>query len=185
MLDIKFCPNISKISDIEFRPYMIENAYDYYMTCMTTTHQRMSVQSVICALSIEILLKSFHASITDNKNKLNETYSFNKNVLSKNENAHDLVCLCNALPNEIKSYLFDALDIKTLTDNRYLFTSSRYAYEENSIKTFNDGIMKLAASLICKTIYLYKENGCRDPFIAYFDVEVFYIKHVQSFLWLS
>jgi len=181
--NFKFCPDISGIAPIELRPYMVESAYDYYMICITSPHQRMSIQTVMCALAIEILLKSFHAKVTGNHGKLNETYGFNKKEsLPKEANAHDLIALYEALPKEIKEYLFKPVDLDILADNKDLFTQSRYVYESTANRSHNDSIIKLAACLICKIIFLYKQRECADPFITSFYIEEFYLNQVQQIL---
>ncbi len=184
--EVRFCPSIAGIGGVDFRPYMIENAYDYYMISTTSPHQRMGIQTVMCALSIEIILKSFHTTVTSNHGKLNETYQFNKkDALPKKSNAHDLIVLYEALPANIQSYLFDSTDLKVLDSNKDLFTQSRYAYEQGANSIHNDEIIKLAACLICKMVFLYRKLGCKDPFIELFDIETLYFSKVQSFLWCS
>ena len=183
MNDLKFSPDINGIEQIDFRPYMLENAYDYYKICTSSTHQRMGIKAVMCALSIEIILKSFHASVKSNEGELNETYEFEKRkALPKGANAHDLMVLCEALPEKIKHYLFNSLDLKTLSANKNLFTQSRYSYEQNASCSHNDRIIKLAASLICKMVYLYRSFGCEDPFIKFFDIEALYFGEVQLYV---
>ncbi|HBH7909496.1 hypothetical protein P3602_24975 [Vibrio parahaemolyticus] len=186
MSDLKFSPSIEGVGHVDFRPYMIENAYDYYKISTGSPHQRMGIQAVMCALSIEIILKSFHASVTSNHGKLNETYEFKKSeALPKRANAHDLIVLYESLPENIQRYLFDSLDLKVLAANKDLFTKSRYAYEPNANKSHTDSIIKLAASLICKMVFLYRSFGCNDPFIELFDIEELYFGEVRSFLWCS
>ncbi len=163
MSDVRFCPSIVGIDSVDFRPFMIENAYDYYMISTTSPHQRMGIQSVVCALSIEIILKSFHTTVTSNHGKLNETYDFNKkDALPKRANAHDLIVLYEALPPKIQRYLFDKVDLEILRDNKDLFTRSRYAYERGANTIHYDEIVKLAACLICKMVFLYIERRIED-----------------------
>ncbi|ODS14398.1 hypothetical protein BCD66_10860 [Pseudoalteromonas tetraodonis] len=184
--EVRFCRSIAGIESVDFRPYMIESAYDYYMVSVTSPHQRMGIQTVMCALSIEIILKSFHTTVTSNHGRLNETYDFNKkDALPKKSNAHDLIVLYEALPKNIQRYLFDRSDLKVLFTNKNLFTQSRYAYELSANPVHNDEIIKLAACLICKMVFLYRELGCKDHFIELFDIENLYFSRVQSFLWCS
>ncbi|MFC3912521.1 hypothetical protein ACFOSS_03435 [Pseudaeromonas sharmana] len=177
---IELCLDTDGIDPIEFRPYMVESAYDYYMICTTSPHQRMGIQTVMCALSIEILLKSFHVTVSGNHGKLNETYKFDKaDVLPKRADGHDLIELYNVLPEKIKAFLFDSDDVEILKSHRDLFTRSRYAYESSAKKLHYSDIIKLAAHLICKITYLYRVQGCTDPFISSFDIEGLYFSHVQ------
>jgi hypothetical protein len=41
--------------------------------------------------------------------------------------------------------------------------------------------MKLAIKLVCKTLYLYKQRGCSDPFVTAFDVNAVFFTHVQRY----
>ncbi|WP_368210430.1 hypothetical protein [Aeromonas sp. R4-2] len=180
MSDVIFCPSIAGIDSVDFRPWMLENAYDYYTICTESPHQRMEIQRTMCALSIEIILKSFHATVTSNHGKLNETYEFNKKrSLPKNSNAHDLLVLYDALPMNVQRYLFDTFGVEVITTNKDLFTQSRYAYEQSANTIHNDDIIKLTAFLICKTVFLYRELGCNDPFIKRFDIEKLFLSRVQ------
>ncbi|KYN24723.1 hypothetical protein AUQ44_02220 [Vibrio cidicii] len=186
MSNVRFCPSIAGVDSVDFRPWMLENAYDYYMICIESPHQRMEIQTVMCALSIEIILKSFLTTVTSNHGKLNETYEFNKKeVLPKNSNAHDLLLLYEALPVNIQRYLFDTADVEILTTNKDLFTQSRYAYEQTANTIHNDDIIKLAAFLICKMVFLYRELGCNDPFIKRFDIEKLFLSRVQPIFMCS
>ncbi|EGR0395058.1 hypothetical protein FHO69_22420 [Vibrio vulnificus] len=184
--DVRFCPSIAGIDSVDFRPWMLENAYDYYTICTESPHQRMGIQTVMCALSIEIILKSFHTTVSSNRGKLNETYEFNKKkALPKNSNAHDLLVLYDALPMNIQRYLFDTVDVEVITANKDLFTQSRYAYEQNANTIHNDDIIKLAACLICKIVFLYRELGCNDFFIKQFDIEKLFLSRVQPIFMCS
>jgi len=186
MSNVKFSPDISGIKSIEFRPYMIECAYDYYMVCTTSTHQRMGIQAVMAALAIEVLLKSFNSKVTGNNGRLDETYEFNKKeVLPKRSNAHDLVVLYNSLPKSIQSYLFDYSEFQIIELNKDLFTTSRYIYEESANTIHDDDIIKLAACLICKVAYLYLKQGCNDPFIKNLDIDNLFFSQVQPIFWCT
>ncbi|GMA82094.1 hypothetical protein [Shewanella glacialipiscicola] len=185
MSNLKFCPDINEIDNVIFRPYMIENAYDYYIISTTSTHQRMGIQTVLCALSIEIILKSFHVTVASNQGQPNETYKFNKKeALPPNANAHDLIVLYQALPVNIQKYLFDNAELEVLTESKDLFTKSRYAYEPEANVISDDDIIKLTACLICKMVFLYRELGCTDYFINNFDVNYLYFSKVQQFIWV-
>ncbi|OXX45780.1 hypothetical protein B9J93_10460 [Vibrio sp. V17_P4S1T151] len=182
--ELSFEPEILKVDAIEFRPFMIECAFDYYQVCIESRHQRMGIQTVMSALVIEVLLKSFNARVTGNVGRLDETYEFDrKAAISKNSNAHDLITLYEALPSNLKNYLFDDIDLEILEVNRSLFSSSRYVYEAKANKIHNDDIIKLAARLICKIVCLYRKQNCNDPFINEFDVEKLFLSHNHPVWW--
>lgn len=179
---MEFKTDASAINTIEFRPYMIETAYDYYSLAKKSRHHRMSLQCVISALSVEVSLKSFNSIITANPGKPNENYKFNTSVLPSRTDAHDLVNLANALPTAVYKYLLAQEDIITIESNRDLFKKSRYAYEREANSSHSDDIIKLAAKLICKIIFLYQQKGCTDSFISSFDTSELYFNDVQRFL---
>jgi hypothetical protein len=179
---MKFSPIVPCLKQLEFRPYMIETAYDYYMVPKVSLHQRGTIRSVMSALAIEILLKSFNVVSNGNVGKINETYEFNKKSLSKGEAAHDLIALMKALPLDLQQYLVSSDDIGILVSNADLFITSRYVYEKTAQINISDSLIKLAAKLICKIIYLYQQKGCIDPFIVNFDVDELYFSDVQKIL---
>ncbi|MDE1312668.1 hypothetical protein MCX36_20210 [Vibrio aestuarianus] len=136
------------------------------------------------ALSVEVVLKSFNSKVTSNSGRLDETYEFDrKSALPKKANAHDLVALYEALPSNLQRYLFNDIDITILEANRNLFSSSRYVYESQANKIHNDDIIKLAARLLCKVVYLYRYQNCIDPFIDEFDLEKVFFSHNQPIWW--
>lgn len=139
----------------------------------------MGIQTVMCALAIEILLKSFNAVVTSNHDRLDETYKFDKkNSLANDSNAHDLMILYESLPLNIQNYLFDSIDIQILKSNKDLFLSSRYAYEANANNIHHDDLIKLTACLICKMVYLYSKHGSDEPFITQLDIDGLYFSQV-------
>lgn len=161
---------------------MIECAYDYYMVAKTASHQRMGLQSVLSVLSIEILFKSFNALAVGNISKPNETYIFDRKSLPKKSDPHDLIILYHSLPLDIAKFLVNKNELEILEKYRESFKSSRYIYEPNASKLHRDDIIKLAAKLICYVVFLYKEQGCKDSFIQYFNVDEFFFNDVQKFL---
>lgn len=88
-------PDIQK--NILFAPYMVETAYKYYMTAIKSTYDDIATKSVICALAIEILLKSYNPIITKNKGRIDENYQFDSSLVSA-KSRHDLVELAKAIP---------------------------------------------------------------------------------------
>ena len=163
---------------------MVETAYDYYSVGVTAAHQRMGLTCVLSALSLEICLKSFFAIVAENLGKLNESYQYEKKLLPKYSNGHGLLQFAEALAPEIKDYLFDQHDLETLKVNNDLFIRSRYTYEPQASKVHNDGIIKLAAKTVCNLAYLYRAQGCQDPFITGFDIDKLYFSAVQRYAYV-
>ncbi|MNJ59238.1 hypothetical protein D3C77_549120 [compost metagenome] len=180
-MDLRFCPDVQGLPTVDFRPYMIETAYDYYSVGTTAAHQRMGLTCVLSALSLEICLKSFFAVVTANPGALNESYQFDRGLLPKGSNGHGLLQFAEALDPEIRNYLFNQHDLQTLRTNSDLFTRSRYTYEHQANQVHHDDIIKLAAKTVCNLTYLYRIQGCQDPFIMGFDIDELYFSAVQRF----
>ncbi|OWP71125.1 hypothetical protein [Pseudomonas sp. K2I15] len=180
-MDLRYRPDVKGLPKVDFRPYMIQTAYDYYSVAATATQGRMGLACVLSALSLEICLKSFFAVVAGNPGKLNESYQYDRALLPKGSNGHGLFQFAEALAPEIRAYLFDRHDLETLEVNSNLFTSSRYTYEPQANQAHDDDIIKLAAKTVCNLTYLYRSQGCQDPFISGFDIDKLYFSAVQRF----
>ncbi|MCY1700357.1 hypothetical protein OVA10_20175 [Lelliottia sp. SL45] len=179
MQKISFIQDVSAVDIVDFRPWMVETAYDYFMTAKRSTHRRAAIQNIMSALSIEILLKSFSSSISANEGRLDERYTYRK---KKGDDGHNLNSLLLKTPLKIKDYLFSDGDLETLSISANMFKNERYFYEKshnNAART--DSIDRLAAQTLCKIIHLYHEKGCKDPFILDFDVTELYLNEVRSY----
>lgn len=185
-MDILFTWNTSKIDIIEFRPYMVETAYDYYMTAKESTHKRRVIQNVMSSLVLEILIRTFSTKILG---KNDGQYRYIKDQNKKD--VHDLMMLYSGLHPSIQEYLFSSDDLEILTIHKDTFKNSRYFYEElqtnnrNTNKLINrspysDDIDKLAAKIICKIIHLYRTKDCSDSFINFFNISDFHLKYVRK-----
>lgn len=177
-----FAPDMGAVGPIEFRPFMLEVAWDYCQTVLQSKHQRGLISQAIGALAIEIVLKSFNATVDGNKGELTETYKFNGSVLPPKANAHNLKHLMEALRPDVRAYLLSSLQVKTILEHQDAFSKSRYIYEPSAPTSASGEPMKLAVELICKAVYLYKQRGCGDRFIAGFNVDAAYFHHVQQVL---
>lgn len=176
----KFKPEIALLPIIEFHPFMVETAYDYLKTVTTSKHERGFIRETLGALAIEIILKSYIAKVNGNFQQLDERYEIN--WIKRPSDSHNLKCLAENLPPIIKSYLLDKEDEEVIESHQDAFKNSRYCYERKAKNFYSDAPIRLAAKLICKTIYLYREQGCNDPFIKSFDVNKLYFSIVQNFL---
>lgn len=181
-MKLEFDPPISNLPRPEFRPAMIECAYDYCMTCLCTTHKRGAIQSALAALAIEIVLKSFSARPSDKIGTVDERYQFVRSgaaVKSKGR-GHGLVDLANSIPAHYREYLFSGEDFITLEESDSDFSVERYYYEESARGYHSDSSMRLAISIICKIVFLYKAHGCNDLFISLFNVDNVYFKYCHG-----
>lgn len=170
------------VGPVDFRPFTLEVAWDYCKTVLSSEHQQGMIMQTIGALAIEIVLKSFNANVSGNAGQLNETYEFNRIALPRGSDPHSLKDLASILRSDIRSYLLDELDAETISENDLTFKISRYSYERSAPLWSSDSALKLAVSLIFKSIYLYKQRGCTDPFVLGFNIDAVYFRYVQRFI---
>jgi hypothetical protein len=178
-MDLEYAPNTSLVSHVEFRPYMIEVAWNYCQLVLGSNFHRGMIEQTLAALAIEIVLKSDNAVVVDNVGELNETYQFRVPPSARISNKHNLVALADLLRADLRQYLVEPLDEEVLQENQDAFSDSRYFYEPLAPKSSTDSAMKLAIKLVCKTLHLYKQRGCLDPFVTRFDVNSAFFTHVQ------
>lgn len=179
-MKFEYIPNAAAVDSIDFRPYMIEVAWNYCQLVLTSKVRRGMIEQTLAALAIEIVLKSYNSVVCDHIGEINETYKFEVPAGIKMSNKHDLVALSSLLRSDIYQYLIEPCDLINLEEHRNTFSNSRYFYEPSAPKSSTDSAMKLAVKLICKTIYLYKRKGCSDPFVNAFDVDDVFFTHVQK-----
>lgn len=180
-MHLRFQPSIAELGRVEFRPYMLEVAWDYCQTVLQSAHRRGMVEQTIGALAVEVLLKSFNSAVCSNAGTVAETYKFDSSRMPARTDKHNLASLADILPPELRRYLLDAIDEQTITEHQSTFKTSRYHYEPDAPLSSSDAPIRLALSMLCKTVYLYKRLGCTDPFVVRFDVNAVYFKHVQPF----
>lgn len=175
----RFQPDVSGVQHIEYRPFMVEAAYDYVATINESTHKRGMVSQTFGALATEIIFKSYFAKVASGAGTLDERYVVDKNIVG-GKAVHDLTTLAKALRPDLRAFLLESPDYETLVECADAFTNSRYFYEPTAPTSSSDEIIRLAAKLICKTTYLYKVRGCIDPFIVNFNVDQLYFSLVQG-----
>ncbi|MBC4859521.1 hypothetical protein ACNAT8_26795 [Klebsiella quasipneumoniae] len=151
-------------------PYMVETAFNYFMTAQTASHKKGVIQNVLSALSIEIIIKSYYAVISDKKGSIDERYKIEKEYQTRSHNLRDML---EKLPPRIREYLFSESDLIIISRNPEIFQNSRYLYEPGVSSSSLDALDRLAASVIYKTVMLYKHNECEDSFISLFGREGF------------
>jgi hypothetical protein len=179
---LQFKPDVTSVPMVEFRPFMVETAHDYLATVLTATHERGFVQETFGVLSIEIILKSFVAKVAGSPGQLDERYEVARSHLpGKPGDLHNLKYLAQVLNPAVRSYLLDSADEQVIEEHQDTFKNSRYTYERNAPSSSSDGPHRLAAKLVCKTIYLYRHQGCDDQFIRTFDVDKLYFSVVQQY----
>lgn len=180
---LQFEPDIASLPPIQFRPFMIETAHDYFKTVSCSTHERGLVRQTFGVLAIEIVLKSYIARVSDCAGQLDERYEVDQSALpGKPSDLHNLKYLAQALDPRIRSYLLELADEQEIEEHQDSFKKSRYFYERTAPSCSSDGPLSLAAKLLCKTVFLYKQRGCDDPFIRAFDVNRLYFSVVRPFM---
>ena len=179
---LQFKPDVASMPKVEFRPFMVETAYDYLATILTATHERGFVQETFGVLAIEIILKSFVAKVSGNPGELDERYEVDKSHLpGRPGDLHNLKYLAQVLHPAVRTYLLDPADEQEIEEHQDTFKKSRYTYERTAPHSSSDAPHRLAAKLVCKTIYLYNHQGCDDPFVKSFDVNKLYFSVVQPY----
>ncbi|WP_374537965.1 hypothetical protein [Chitinimonas taiwanensis] len=178
-----YAPDTSVVGPVDFRAPMVEVAWNYCQLVIGSSFQRGMIEQTLAALAIEITLKSYNAVAVGNIGKLNETYQFQlpQGFKLPPKDRHNLVALAGLLRADLRHYLIEPLDEDVLEANKDAFSDSRYSYEPDAPKSFSNSAMKLAIKLICKTVYLYKQRGCTDPFVSTFDVNAVFFTHVQRY----
>ena len=146
-------------------PHMLETSYLYNKSAALMWPHSVSIFIVNAALSLEVLFKSFNAQVVGNAGELNEKYRFNNKILNKGENSHDLLYLFNSLPQDVKSLFHTDFTIEILTKYRSTFVEERYMYESSALGGGTSALMDVASSLIGKTVQIYRDRGCNDPWI--------------------
>ena len=153
----------SKKSNWIFAAHAIETAYSYWKASEQLWPQFPNVAVINAALSIEIALKSFNVEVSGNKGKIEESYSFKSNL--KGPERHDLIKLYDILPDDLKCRLLDKSDLYYLDKHRDTFIVDRYIYEKDAQKGASNVIIGIAGDLVQNCVELYKEKGCKDPWI--------------------
>ena len=156
--------------DIKHKAWMIEEAERFCKASEILWSQpNLSVQAQLYAsLSLEILFKSFGAEIAKDDGEIYEKYQAKR--------GHDLITLADELPSKIKNIFGvsqPTSENQPKTSTRILleryrvtFLEDRYMYEARGNRPCQtQALTKLSRSLIDKTITLYKETNCSDPFI--------------------
>jgi hypothetical protein len=179
---LQFKPDVAPVPQVEFRPFMVETAYDYLATVLTCTRQRGFVQETLGVLAIEIILKSFVVKVSGSAGQLDERYEVDRSHLpGRPGDLHNLKYLAQVLAPAVRSYLLDTSDEQVIEEHQDTFKNSRYTYERNAPSSSSDGPHRLAAKLVCKTIYLYRHQGCDDRFVKGFDIDKLYFSVVQQY----
>ncbi|MBL9057256.1 MAG: hypothetical protein JNJ84_13385, partial [Rhodobacteraceae bacterium] len=178
--DISFNFDFSDITDLQFRPYMLEVAYEYLTLAI---HARIGpINEALCALSLEILFKSFNSKVVKNEGHLNERYEFDQTKV-KIAQGHCLVSLFEAIPQNIRRHLLERTsDLTLLKKFSNAFTTSRYYYEKSHSGSSTDDLQNLALYAIFKATLMYREKGCLDPFIQ-LDRPITHYKEVVAARW--
>lgn len=183
-MNLEYVPDTHTVGVVEFRPHMLEVAWNYCQLVLRSGQQWGMIEQALASLSIEIVLKSFNAVVVGNVGELNETYQFQVPSGAKVSNKHNLVALAGLLRSDLRQFLIEPLDEEVLEENQDAFSDSRYYYEASAPKSSSDSAMKLAVKLICKTLYLYKQRGCTDPFVAAFDINAVFFTYVQRYVFV-
>lgn len=152
---------------MDFRPWMIEAAYGFIKGSRLLWENSLCNPSMVnAAIGLEILFKSFNATIDGPSGGIGEEYQVDRKL------RHNLLELFDAIPETIR------VDLRLHTYRDYfegrmgdLFVLSRYPYEREGMASSGTAIIDVAEEIFERVIRAYKEQGCDDPWVvAYPDV---------------
>lgn len=145
-------------------PYMLETASNYLRGARVLWGQPnlSGVAVVNAALAIEIILKSFLATATENNRKggVSEQYE----IIGKR--IHKLTELAKLIDSELYENLGFVKHEECFKKYNNFFVESRYPYETDSSGGCSEAPIKVGIEMFRATINWYKETGNHDPWVA-------------------
>ncbi len=146
---------------VEFRPWMMEAAHDFIRGSRLLSENNLGrVSMVNVGIGLEILFKSFNATVDGPSGGIGEQYQ-------TSDRRHNLLELFDAIPNEI----LERLDFQNYRDYfegdaGELFVRARYPYERDGIDEGGTAIIEVAEEMFDRVMREYKDGGCTDPWIV-------------------
>lgn len=143
---------------------MLETATDYLRAAKVLWGQPNlgGVAVVNAAIAIEIILKSFIATVSDNSRKggVAEQYE----ILGKR--LHTLTELAERIDTGIYNKLGFFKYEECFKKYNNLFVESRYPYEQTSRSGYSEIPIKVGGEMFRSTMNWYKETGNKDPWVV-------------------
>ncbi len=142
---------------------MMETAYGFIRSARLLWENSLSPPSMVnAAIGLEILFKSFNATVDGTGGGIGEQYQVARP-------GHNLLQLFDAIPEAIR----DRLGFQTYRDYfdgrmGNLFVLARYPYERNGIASGSTAIVEVAEEMFDRVMRAYKEGGCNDPWVVAF-----------------
>ena len=149
---------------VDFRPWMLETAFSFIRGSRLLWEKNLGTPSMVnAAIGLEILFKSFNATVDGPSGGIGEQYQVVRNL------GHNLLRLFDAIPEATRN----RLGFQTYRDYfegriGNLFVLARYPYERNSMASGGTAIIEVAEEMFDRVIRQYKEAGCTDPWIVAF-----------------
>ncbi|MFM5705595.1 hypothetical protein ACET7L_07455 [Aeromonas veronii] len=175
MHNYSFSKDLSNCEQFEFKPYIVETAFDYYNFAYRN-YGKLDISACLSALAIEIAFKSFLAKPIENIGKVNELYTGYR--------GHELYTLLCQIPSGIADFIVEEKDRDLLRLYNDYFLKGRYVYEQKDDCTphykKHYEFIKLAGKIITSVLYLYREKGCDDAFITNLNIDVFYTSTLMT-----
>jgi hypothetical protein len=143
---------------------MMEAAFGFIRGARLLWESNLGTPSMVnAAIGLEILFKSFNATVDGPAGGIGEQYQVSRNL------RHNLLQLFDAIPEATR----ERLGLQTYRDYfegrmGELFVRARYPYERDSIATAGTAIIEVAEEMFDRVIRQYKEGGCNDPWIVAF-----------------
>jgi hypothetical protein len=150
--------------NIEHRPWMLETAYDFIRAARLLWENKLGSPAMVnVAVGLEILFKSFNATVDGSSGGIGEQYRI------AGKPTHDLLALFDAIPQPIRQHL-GLQRYRDYFEGRMaeLFVSARYPYERDGMASSGSAIIEVAEEICDRVIREYLESGCTDPWIAAF-----------------
>lgn len=149
---------------MDFRPWMMETAYSFIRGSRVLWENNLIAPSMVnVALGLEVLFKSFNATVDGTPGGIGEQYQVASNL------RHSLLHLFDAIPETTRAHL----GLHTYRDyfggrTDKLFVLARYPYERGGMAGGGSAIIEVAEEIFDRVMREYKQGGCKDPWIVAF-----------------
>jgi hypothetical protein len=151
---------------MDFRPWMIESAASFIQAGRVLWESKLSTPSMVnTAIGLEILFKSFNATVDGPSGGIGEQYKLD------GKPSHDLLTLFDAIPERVQI----RLRIKTYRQYfeghiRNIFVRARYPYERGGLGGGTNAFVEVGEEILDRVILEYQQGGCTDPWIVAFQM---------------
>lgn len=146
---------------MDFRPWMVQTASGFIQGARLLWENRLCSPSMVnAAIGLEILFKSFCATVDGPSTGIGEQYA----IVGGD---HNLLRLFDAIPMASRERL-GFQPYRGYFEGRAgdLFVLARYPYERGGLAGGSSAIIEVAENMLAQVIREYKRSGCTDPWIV-------------------